>query len=374
MAAVVNVLGRGGQRFAERAMGWNRATIRKGQLEIENGKPCENRYSSCGRKPSEHHLPNLLVDIKSLIEPHSQTDPTFRSCRIYTPLTAKEIRSRLKKEFAYKESELPGVRSLRTKLNKMGFTLKKVKKCKPIKRIPETDQIFDSVHSINQAANIDEGILRISLDTKAVVKIGEFSRGGYNRQGQNAYDHDFKPTMTTTPFGILLPQTGKSHIWFTEGSATADFMVDCIEEMLPRWKKEFGFHTLVINADNGPECSGRRTQWLKRLVDLVDQHGIKIQLAYYPPYHSKYNPIERVWGVLENHWRGEIINSLEKALGLARSMTYQGLTPSVRKSTKVYQKGVSIAKKAMIDIEKRLTRKRSLESWNIAICPQQQMG
>ncbi len=283
MAEVVNIIGRGGQRFAERVMGWCRATIRKGQLEIQNGGSFENKYRSCGRKPSEYHLPNLLNDIKTILEPNSQTDPTFRSCRIYTPLTAKEIRHRLRKDFGYKNIELPSVRTLRTKLNQLGFTLRKVKKCKPLKKTAETDQIFSSVHRVNAAANIDQGMLRISLDAKAVVKIGGFSRGGYNRQGHNAYDHDFKPEMTTTPFGILLPDTGKSHIWFTEGSATADFMADCIESMLPSWKKEFGFNTLVINADNGPECSGRRTQWLKRLVGLADQHRITIHLAYYPP-------------------------------------------------------------------------------------------
>ena len=53
-----------------------------------------------------------------------------------------------------------------------------------------------------------------------------------------------------------------------------------------------GGMVLVINADNGPESNGQRTQWLKRLSDFSDVAGIRIQLAYYPPYHSKYNPIE----------------------------------------------------------------------------------
>ena len=141
--------------------------------------------------------------------------------------------------------------------------------------------------------------MRISLDTKARVKIGPFSRGGYSRQAQEACDHDFQLTSTLTPFGVLLPQTGENHLWFTEGKVTADFMVDRLDEMLPRWKKRFDLHTLVINADNGTESDGHRTQWLKRLVELADVHQLTIQLAYYPPYHSKYNPVERLWGV----WR-----------------------------------------------------------------------
>ncbi len=130
----------------------------------------------------------------------------------------------------------------------------------------------------------------------------------------------------------------------------------------------------MINADNGPESSGHRTQWLKRLVELSDTHQLTIQLADYPPYHSKYNPVERVWGVLENHWRGEIIDSVDKALGLARSMTYRQLRPTVRKIAKAYQKGISVAKSGMRDIEARLERTEGLEHWFIKIVPQPQIG
>ncbi|MCU7897892.1 MAG: transposase [Candidatus Thiodiazotropha sp. (ex Lucinoma aequizonata)] len=111
-------------------------------------------------------------------------------------------------------------------------------------------------------------------------------------------------------------------------------MVDRLEELMPQWKKRFALHTMVINADNGPESSGRRTRWLKRLTELSDTHQLSIQLAYYPPHHSKYNPVERLWGVLENHWHGKILDSIDKALGSARSMTYRGIKPTVRKVTK----------------------------------------
>ena len=370
MAQVVDILGRGGQCFAETVIGWNRGTIRKGQHEIRSGLTIEDRYSACGRRRAEDHLPNLLQDIRSIVEPSGQTDPTFRSTRIYTPLSGEEIRLRLCTQFGYRDCELPSVRTLRSKLNELGYRLRKVKKCTPLKKIPETDAIFEAVHRINQAADQDEGTVRISLDTKATVKVGPFSRGGYNRQAQSACDHDFQPNATLTPFGILLPETGENHLWFTENRVTADFMVDRLEEMVPRWKKQFDLHTLVINADNGPESNGHRTQWLKRLVALSDAHQLTIQLAYYPPYHSKYNPVERLWGILENHWRGEIIDSANKALGLARSMTYRSIKPTVRKVSKVYRKGVSVAKKAMREIEARLVRSAGLESWFITIYPQ----
>ena len=130
----------------------------------------------------------------------------------------------------------------------------------------------------------------------------------------------------------------------------------------------------MVNADNGPESNGRRTQWLRRLVELSDVHQLTIQLAYYPPYHSKYNPVERLWGILENHWRGELLTSVEKTLGLARSMTYKGIRPIVRKTTKSYKSGVSLTKKAMREIERRLERKAGLEPWFISISPIVELG
>ena len=374
MGNVVDLLGWGGQSFAEQSLGWNRCTIRKGQAEFQSGQVIEDRFKQRGRRRIEERLPNLLDDIRTIVEPSGQTDPTFRSIRIYSPLSAEEVRLRLITQCGYNDAELPCTRTLRTKLNDLGYRLRKVRKCRPLKKIPETDAIFEEVHRVNQAADQDEGVLRISLDTKATVKVGPFSRGGYSRQGENACDHDFQPETTLTPFGILLPQTGGNHLWFSHSKVTADFMVDRLEEMVPRWQRSFDLHTLVINADNGPESNGHRTQWLKRLVELSDAHQLTIQLAYYPPYHSKYNPVERVWGVLENHWRGEIIDTVDKALGLARSMTYRGLKPTVRKVTKVYRKGISVTKNTMRDIEARLERTEGLERWFIKIVPQPQIG
>jgi len=374
MGEVVNLLGRGGQSFAERALGWNRGTIRKGLAEIQSGQAIEDRFDLRGRRRVEVLLPHLLEDIRSIVEPSTQTDPTFRSTRIYSPLSAKEVRKRLISQCGYKDAELPCRRTLRTKLNDLGYQLRKVQKCRPQKKIPQTDAIFEEVHRINRTSDQDEKVLRISLDTKATVKIGPFSRGGYSRQGEKACDHDFEPDTTFTPFGIVLPQTGDTHLWFSESKVTADFMVDRLEEKVPQWKQRFGLQTLVINADNGPENSGRRTQWLKRLVELCDAQQLTIQLAYYPPYHSKYNPVERMWGVLENHWRGEILDSVGKALGLARSMTYRGIKPTVRKVAKTYRTGLSLTKKMMRKIEKRLERTEGLEAWSIKIVPQPQTG
>lgn len=204
-----------------------------------------------------------------------------------------------------------------------------------------------------------------------MVKIGKFSRGGHSRQHERALDHDFGAEEQLTPFGIFLPGTKENFFWMATSKVTADFMVDRLEELFPKLLEKCPkMETLVINADNGCESSGSRTQWLKRLVDFSNDHGISVQLAYYPPYHSKYNPVERSWGVLENHWRGELLESIEKAVGLARSMTYAGVNPVVKLVRKVYKNGVKVAKCDMEKIEEKLQRKARLEKWFIKITPE----
>jgi hypothetical protein len=134
MAKVVLLLGKGGQRRAERELGWNRKTIIKGTRELTSGFDCVDYYSGRGRCPIEQILPDLLDDIKSIVNPVSQCDPTFNTTDLYSPLTAKEVHRRLTESRKYIDGQLPSVRSISTKLNQLGFNLKKVTKCKPQKK------------------------------------------------------------------------------------------------------------------------------------------------------------------------------------------------------------------------------------------------
>lgn len=109
---------------------------------------------------------------------------------------------------------------------------------------------------------------------------------------------------------------------------------------------------------------------MKRLTEFADKNNLEIVLAYYPPYHSKYNPIERGWGILENHWNGTLLNSLETTLEWAKSMTWKTLHPVVELLETVYKKGVRIAKKAFQSIADRITRHPSLPKYYMTIQPQ----
>ncbi len=133
MARTVRALGEGGQRLAERELGWNRATIRKGQCELERGIVCLDAFSARGRKRGEDHLPNLLADITAIVDSQSQADPQFRTTRLYTRLTATEVRRQLIAQKGYSDEELPTTETISTKLNELGYYPKKVAKSQPQK-------------------------------------------------------------------------------------------------------------------------------------------------------------------------------------------------------------------------------------------------
>jgi hypothetical protein len=123
MAEVVKGLGIGGQTLVERELGWNRRTIRKGIQELESGQPIIDGFERSGRKRVEAKLPNLLADIKSLVDAQSQTDPSFKSTRLYTRITSAQVRRQLIEQFAYSEEELPSNETIRRRLNELGYTL-----------------------------------------------------------------------------------------------------------------------------------------------------------------------------------------------------------------------------------------------------------
>ena len=220
-----------------------------------------------------------------------------------------------------------------------------------------------------QATSGDNELL-ISMDPKATVKIGELSRNGTSRIPVQALDHDFQPDGTVTPVGLLLPQHDELSIYMAQSKVTSDCIVDCLDALWTEKKPRFpAIDTLVLLLDNGPENSGRRTQFLHRMVQFVDEHEIAVRLAYFPPYHSKYNPVERCWGILEQHWNGALLDGLDVVLGYAKTMTWKGKHPAVDLVTKVYKTGVSLSKKAMKVVEARLERLADLPAYFLDIRP-----
>jgi transposase len=223
---------------------------------------------------------------------------------------------------------------------------------------------------MNAAADAAPSVLRISMDAKATVKIGPFARGGKSRAQTKACDHDFKPEATLTPVGIFLPATDELFVYGVTSKVTSDCLVDRLVQWWEAVRERFAhITTLVINLDNGPENHSRRTQFMRRIVEFVQQYGITVRLVYYPPYHSKYNAIERCWGILEHHWNGAILDTVAAVLNFTASMTWNGIHPVVDLVTTLYQTGVRLSQAAMAAIEAQIVRLPGLEKWFVDITP-----
>jgi len=173
------------------------------------------------------------------------------------------------------------------------------------------------------------------------------------------------------PCGIVDEDSAALHITFGSSYKTSDFIVETIEA---KWnamdEQEKAKTSLIqIKMDNGPERSGRRTPFLSRMVQFADVIKRPIHLLYYPPYHSKYNPIERCWGILELTWNGAKLLDVETMLGWAKKMTWKGLQPVVELSRQVYTKGIALGKVAMEAVEARLKRDPQLPKYDIVMNP-----
>jgi Rhodopirellula transposase DDE domain len=228
----------------------------------------------------------------------------------------------------------------------------------------------------------DPDTLRISIDTKAKVKVGDFSRGGEARgdEAVKALDHDMRPEALLVPFGVLELTRGATPIhqpWFLFGHSkqTSDFLADGLDRWwCERKAAHAGVQRLHVELDNGPEVASHRTQFLKRMVGFADRHQVTVELVYLPPYHSKYNPIERCWGILERHWNGALLSSVSDVLRWAGTMTWRGLHPIIRETTAVYKRGVRLTTAAFRPIAERLTRSLTLPKWSVTIQPRETGG
>ena len=230
-AEVASELCGGSPRAVERRFGWGRETVRKGLREARSGLRCAEDFAARGRRRSEDKDPALAAEIRAIVEPHSYADPELRSSRRYSNLSAREVLEALVVGGRPK-SELPSERTMRDILNRMNYRLKRIQKGKPLKKIEETGAIFENVKRVREEAKADPEALEISMDTKAKVSLGGYSRGEKSRTdsaGKVAagWDHDPPAKEKLVPFGILMVTTAALTLLFGRHE-TSDAWADAL--------------------------------------------------------------------------------------------------------------------------------------------------
>ena len=188
------------------------------------------------------------------------------------------------------------------------------------------------------------------------------------------WDHDPPAKEKLVPFGVLVLLTGALTLVFGSGE-TSDFWADGLRAWWEAARAGCrGVRKLVLYLDNGPNNSGRRTQFLKRMVEFADWSGLELRLVYYPPYHSKYNPVERCWAALEKKWNGVLLNCWQVVHACALRMTWRGKHPTVKRLTGTYPKKVRVPAAQMKAVNARLERSATLPKYDITIKPKLPRG
>ena len=348
--------------------GLSRITIRKAIKIFENKVFYKKEIETRGRKKLIEKYSSLKEDITKVIENYLSTDPRFKTEKQYVNMTVKEIKKQLIETGKYQENSFSNS-SLNNILNSMDYGLKKVQKTKPLKKIEETDAIFDNVNKKKEEGFKDNKMVMISIDTKDKVLLGPFSRNGKNRIQIEAVDHELTNDCLI-PFGILDLKNNTPYFFNYTSKPTSLDLVDCIEEFFEEQYLNKDISKLMIFLDNGPDNSGVRTIFLSGLINIAKKYNIQIELVYYPPYHSKYNPVERLWARLEKIWNGFLLETKEVCLSFMKNLTWRN-TKFVTKLKEVkYEKGLTINKKEMKMLEdKYITRTDGIKKWSVLITP-----
>lgn len=324
-----------------------------------------------GRKKIEDIYPEIRNQIKDILKTYEYTDSHFKTETLFVDLSLQNLRNELILRYDYTAETCPCKSTLLRLLTDFGYKIQKVKKTKVLDKIPETDAIFENINESKQFIPLSgDNIAVIAIDDKNRKKIGNISDNGYSWFNRQALDHDTNFNCSVVPFGILDLKTNETFVYCNKGSSTANFKVDCIDDYLMKKKVKYNINRLIIFLDNGPENSSRRTLWIKCLIDLAKKYNISIELVYYPPYHSKYNPIERYWARLQLSWNGLIIDTVDKLIETINKVTWKGVKSKATLVTKEYKKGISIDKNDIKMLEKKhVYREEGIEKWSLVITP-----
>ena len=312
--------------------------------------------------------PQLEQNLLAVLREHTAGDPMRVEVR-WTNLSLKEIGRRLA------EHGTPaGKRVLRQLLKKLGFKKRKAHKTLTMGSHPDRDAQFQNIAKLKQEF-LDASQPVLSIDTKKKEPLGTFYRDGklYSREEVRVNDHDFPSSATGTviPYGIYDIAANKAHVTLGTSHDTSEFACEC----LAQWWEQHGHERyphatrLLILCDGGGSNASNRHVFKEELQRLADRLEIEIRVAHYPPYCSKYNPIEhRVFPHVTRACQGVVFESVKLVEDLiSRTRTQTGLSVTTSILDRVFELGRQVA--ADFHTTCRIIRDELLPKWNYKAMP-----
>lgn len=369
-------LGHGGIEYIARVLDIAPNTIRRGCTDLESlpGRPQGRvRRPGGGRKRRAEQDPEIDGDFHRVLHEHTAGSPTDEGL-IWTNLTVTEIA----KGMAERGSKV-NVHVVEDLLDQHGYHKRKAQRSQRMGDHPDRNAQFENIGRLKQEF-LDSPNPLLSMDTKARELIGNYFRAGtlFTRETIRTFDHDFDQFASgvVRPHGLYDIKRNQGYVHLGTSHDTSEFACDCVADWWERFGRDLypGATTVCLLCDGGgsnrADTAESEAHLFKAdLQRLANGLGLELRLAHYPPYASKYNPIEhRLFPHLTRVCRGAIFESVELVASLMRKAgTATGLSVIVDVIDRVYQTGrkTSEATKRAI----RIVRDQFLPLWNYRILP-----
>lgn len=313
-------------------------------------------------------MPHLEENFLRAVKDYTAGDP-MRPDVTWTNLTLDQIAERLA------EAGTPvSVTVVKQLLRKHRYLKRKARKSLSMGQHADRNRQFEKIARLKREyLESDNPIL--SIDTKKKELVGNFYREGrlYTQETIETFDHDFPSAASGViiPHGLYDVKRNDGHVNLGISHDTSEFACDSIE----RWWESRGralyprATSILLLCDGGGSNSASQYLFKEDLQRLVDRIGIEIRVAHYPPYASKYNPIEhRLFPHLTRACQGVIFESVELVKRLMeRAKTSTGLRVTVDILDKVYQTGRKYAKGFKQTM--KIVFDEILPKWNYRVVP-----
>jgi len=308
-------------------------------------------------------IKNLIDTLLSILIPYTAGDPMDYDV-LWTNLTLRQIQVRLKACMI--SVSCPVIKKL---LKSCRYVKRKMRKCKSLKEVENRNEQFEYITKLKKQF-IDKKLPVLSIDTKKKELIGRFFRGGraFCRKAFRALDHDFKSFAKgiAVPHGIYDLVKNICYLSIGTNKDTVEFVKDnimyhwnnSIKKDYPKAKK------MLILCDGGGSNSSSYYVVKEMFKELAEKLQVQIVVAHYPPYCSKWNPVEhRAFSFISKKWEGEVFENHEKIKEIAEQTTTKtGFSVKAYINTKVYQTGIKASDEFMEKMP--VIFNRFLPKWN----------